>query len=167
MHPQRMKDGGLGASEALDQPLLGEAVHQKAYGAAIHAVDRDWPPQDAMQRFEHEAVATQRHHNLRVEHRNIAVEIDQAFAGFLRQECRCRDDGYAFEPLLAEDLFALKGRTVERLGRAHASFRWSSTGMSRRTLSVMVRSARPVTQPTPSDAKATTWPHGSQSSEWP
>ena len=45
--------------------------------------------------------------------------------------------------------------------------RCRATGIIARTLATIAGSIRVDTTPTPSDALATTWPHGSATSEWP
>ena len=58
---QRVHGADLGPFQALDQAVLTVLVHQEADRSAVHAVDGDVIVEVAMQRLEHQAVASECH----------------------------------------------------------------------------------------------------------
>ena len=75
------------------QILRREFVHQKADGAAMHAVDRLARTHLLMQRLQHQSVAAERHHDIGVSGIVIAVELDQLRQRLLGLRAGARDEG--------------------------------------------------------------------------
>ena len=80
-----MKAHRFGGSDPLGQAVDTEPVHQEADAAAVHAVDGRRPVSQAVQGFQHEAVAAKRHDDIGFLPRCAAIGGDQGLAGFLRR----------------------------------------------------------------------------------
>ncbi len=87
------------------QIVRAELVHQKADGAAMHAVDRLARTHVLVQRLQHQSVATERHHDIGLSGIVIAVESDQLSKRLLGLRAGTRDEG---DPVIS-------------LGRSHGS----------------------------------------------
>src|SRR5213079_104090 len=75
------------------QILRAELVHQKADGAAMHAVDRLTRTHMLVQRLQHQTVAAERHHDIGLSRIVIAVESDQLSKRLLGLRAGTRDEG--------------------------------------------------------------------------
>lgn len=83
-HLERMNDAQLGLRDPFQQPRLVELVHEKADGAAVHAIDRHTGSHEAVQRLQHEAVAAERDDGIRPFGLDRAIALGKAFQGALR-----------------------------------------------------------------------------------
>src|SRR6267378_5604695 len=75
------------------QIARAELVHQKADGAAMHAVDRLARTHMLMQRLQHQSVAAERHHDIGVGGIVIAVKPYQLCKRLLGLRDGARDEG--------------------------------------------------------------------------
>jgi len=92
---QRMQRRFLRARQALRQIVDVMMIHQKAYRAELHAVDRQSARDMAMQRAQHETVATERDDDVRLVERRIAVTRFQRRQRGLRFIGLCGNEGNA------------------------------------------------------------------------
>ena len=74
-HQQRMDHGLARRGETRVQIVRAELVHQKADGAAMHAVDRLARTHVLVQRLQHQSVAAERHHDVGLVGVVIAVQL--------------------------------------------------------------------------------------------
>ena len=155
-HTQRMHGCGLCGGQTRGQIIFPIIIHQKADAAPVHAINRQAAAQEAMQGFQHEAIAAKGDDHFRIFFCRAAITRHQRGAGLLCLGALPGQDGNA------------AGREgVHARGQPAAAARCSSKGMSRRTRAVSAWSIRAVAWPLPSLAFATTWPQGSAISEWP
>ena len=94
-HQQRMNHGDLGGSETFRETLFGKLVHQKADGAAMHAVDRLARIHEPLQGRQHEAVATERDDDIGRLRPRVAVAARQPAPRELRRGRVAGDEGDA------------------------------------------------------------------------
>ena len=87
----------LRGGEPLDEIFLVEFVHEKADGAAMHAVDRLAGIHEALQGRQHQAVAAERDDDVGLVRRGVAIALDQAPARALRHRRVAGDEGDALE----------------------------------------------------------------------
>jgi len=66
------------------QRMLVIFIHQEADGAAMHAVDRLLVAESPAQRFQHVAIAAERHHDVGVRFPNVAIGVAKAAERVLR-----------------------------------------------------------------------------------
>lgn len=76
-HDQRVQDLGLGRSQPVLQVGFGIGIHQKANGAAVHAIDRQSQGLGLMQCAQHEAVAPKRHDDIGLFRLNLTIAHNQ------------------------------------------------------------------------------------------
>jgi hypothetical protein len=88
-----MNHGNMSGVEPLREFLLGKFVHQEAYRAAVHAVDRLVRIHEPLQRTEHETVAAERHNYVGTFRRHVAIAANEAPARTLRRRCVAGDKG--------------------------------------------------------------------------
>jgi hypothetical protein len=117
-------------------------------------------------RLQHHPVAAEGDDRGGLLRRRIAVARGEAGAGVRRGVGGGGEEGDAAGEALRPEGREARGGG-EGQGAVHTSLRCSSTGMPWRTRAVRAGSMRAVAQPMPSEARATTWPQGSQISEWP
>ena len=96
-HLERMNNHGFGAGETFLQALGAVIVHQESDAAAMHAVERHLALAIAVEGFQHEAVAAQRHDDVGLFRRRVAVAGLQLGQGLLRLGRLAGNEGYGAE----------------------------------------------------------------------
>src|SRR5712671_2304693 len=92
-HQQRIDQRFPRGSKTGVQIVRAELVHQKADGAAMHAVDRLARTHVLMQSLQHQSVAAERHHDIGLGGIVIAIELYQLCKRLLGLRDGARDEG--------------------------------------------------------------------------
>ena len=75
-HGERMDAGDIGGGKPFHEADFIVAVHQEADGPAVHAVDRGFVVDEAVQGLQHQAIAAERDNGVGAIGRHVAITLD-------------------------------------------------------------------------------------------